>query len=189
MLTSRQQHSLLISTALIVLMAATRFHHFGSSGYPPDASLALFLLAGFYLRSPWMLLVLLGEAALADYLAIEGGTSSFCVTAAYAFLIPTYAAMWLGGRLYRRVHTWSWRAVLPLATMTIVSTVIAFAISNGSFYVLSGYFPNPSWSDYAANFMKYLPPYLASTCAYIALATAVHAAVRARGVRFGVAAR
>jgi hypothetical protein len=189
MFSSRQQQPIAIGAALIALMAATRFHHFGSGSYLPDASLAVFLLAGFYLRSPWMLLVLLGEAALADYLTIEGGTSSFCVTSAYVFLIPTYAAMWLGGRLYRRVHTWSWQTLLPLAAIAVTSTVIAFAISNGSFYVLSGYFPNPSWSEYAAGFMKYLPPYLASTCMYIALAAIVHATAHAGVARFGAAPR
>jgi hypothetical protein len=105
------------------------------------------------------------------------------------FLIPTYAAMWLGGRLYRRVHTWSWQTLLPLAAIAVTSTVIAFAISNGSFYVLSGYFPNPSWSEYAAGFMKYLPPYLASTCMYIALAAIVHATAHAGVARFGAAPR
>jgi hypothetical protein len=186
---SRSQQSTLIGVALIGLMAATRSHHFGSAAYLPDASLAVFLLAGFYLRSPWMLLVLLGEAALVDGLTIEGGTSSFCVTPAYAFLLPTYAAMWLGGRLYRRVHTWSWQTVLPLAAIAVVSTLVAFAISNGSFYVLSGYFSNLSWNEYAAQFIKYLPPYLVSTCTYIAVAAIVHAAAHARLARLDPAAR
>jgi hypothetical protein len=184
---SRSQQSTIIGVALIGLMAATRSHHFGSANYLPDASLAVFLLAGFYLRSPWILLVLLGEAALVDYLTIEGGTSSFCVTAAYAFLLPTYAAMWLGGRLYRHVHTWSWQTVVPLAVIAVVSTVIAFAISNSSFYVLSGYFSNPSWSEYAAQFIKYLPPYLLTTCAYIAVAAVAQAAAHARLARLDIA--
>jgi hypothetical protein len=78
---------------------------------------------------------------------------------------------------------------LPLAAIAVTSTVIAFAISNGSFYVLSGYFPNPSWSEYAAGFMKYLPPYLASSGMYIALAAIVHATAHAGVARFGAAPR
>lgn len=46
-ITTKQQFVLLALFAL--LMAATRFHHFGSALFLPDASLAVFFLAGFYL--------------------------------------------------------------------------------------------------------------------------------------------
>ena len=82
---------------LIALMVLTRFHHFGDVLHLPDASLAVFFFAGFYRKKAFFgfLLVL---AALIDYLAIENGTSSWCVTPAYVFLIPTYAVMWFAGR-------------------------------------------------------------------------------------------
>jgi hypothetical protein len=38
------------ASALAALRAATRFHHFGSAMYLPDASLAVFFLGGLYLR-------------------------------------------------------------------------------------------------------------------------------------------
>jgi hypothetical protein len=40
-----------IFVSLIVLMAATRANHFGTALHLPDASLAVFLLAGFYCRA------------------------------------------------------------------------------------------------------------------------------------------
>src|SRR5512137_506705 len=83
--------------SLIALMVLTRFHHFGDVLHLPDASLAVFFFAGFY-RKKAFFGFLLALAALIDYLAIENGTSSWCVTPAYVFLIPTYAVMWFAGR-------------------------------------------------------------------------------------------
>jgi hypothetical protein len=177
----------LIGALLIALMAATRYQHFGSATHLADASFAVFLLAGFYLRSSWVLLLLLAEAALIDYATLAGGVSGWCVTLAYAFLIPTYGALWLGGRLYRRMQSWSWKTLLPLAGIVLASVGIAFAISNASFYLLSGYFPEMSSSEYASAVAKYFPLYLAVTCLYVALATIVHAVVRAGAMRGGAA--
>ena len=85
--------SLVIALLLAAVMAATRFHHFGSAISLPDASLAIFFLAGFYLRSPLLFAGFLAEAALVDYLAITyGGVSDWCISPAYVFLIPTYAS-------------------------------------------------------------------------------------------------
>ena len=78
--------------SLIALMVATRFHHFGDVLHLPDASLAVFFFAGFYPKKMFFAF-LLALAALIDYLAIENGTSGWCVTPAYVFLIPTYAVM------------------------------------------------------------------------------------------------
>ncbi|MEI7994736.1 MAG: hypothetical protein WCH01_07515, partial [Methylococcaceae bacterium] len=82
---------------LIALMVMTRFHHFGDVLHLPDASLAVFFFAGFY-RKKALLGFLLALAALIDYVAIENGTSSWCFSPAYVFLIPTYAVMWFAGR-------------------------------------------------------------------------------------------
>ncbi len=185
MLSSTLKQPALIAALLVALMAATRYQHFGSATHMADASFAVFLLAGFYLRSPWVLLLLLAEAALIDYVALAGGVSGWCVTPAYAFLIPTYGALWLGGRLYRRMHSWTWKTVLPLAGIVLASVGIAFAISNGSFYLLSGYFPEMSWSEYASGVAKYFPLYLGVTCLYVALAAIVHAVARAGAMRGG----
>jgi len=41
--------SILPAVALMLLMAGTRFHHFGSAVNLPDASIAVFFLLGFLL--------------------------------------------------------------------------------------------------------------------------------------------
>ncbi|MDP3839272.1 MAG: hypothetical protein Q8Q54_10150, partial [Methylococcales bacterium] len=88
-----------LTLPLIALMALTRFHHFGDAFSLPDASLAVFFLAGLvFARRWWLLGFLLLEAAVIDYVAITHfNVSAFCVSAAYVFLIPTYAVMWFAG--------------------------------------------------------------------------------------------
>ncbi len=174
------------TTALLLalLMAATRFHHFGSATQLPDASLAVFFLGGFYLRRSVLLGCYLAQAALIDYLAISlGGVSDWCVTPAYAFLIPTYVSLWLGGVWYARRHRLEWRTLAPLAGAVFAGVSAAFLISNASFYLLSGYFPEMSWTEYASRVVKYYPPYAVAAIAYIGVAAALHALVAYAGAR------
>ncbi|MBK8338339.1 MAG: hypothetical protein IPL03_17990 [Sterolibacteriaceae bacterium] len=172
---------------LALMMAATRYHHFGSALHLPDASLAVFFAAGFYLRQRWPLALLLGEAALIDYLATgASGAGGWCISPAYPFLIPAYAAMWLGGRWYSARHDTGWPAVTALVTVLAIAGSAAFLISNGSFYLLSGAFPDLSWAQFTARAALYYWPYLSSAFVYLASIALVHtlvvAAMRARGL-------
>lgn len=178
MIAPRPNPSLLIAVLLACLMALTRYHHFGSSTLLPDASFAVFLLAGFYLRSPWWLALFMAEAALIDSVTIAGGVSAFCVTPAYAFLIPTYGVLWLAGRVYGRLHRWAWATLVPLAAVVFAGVAVAFLISSGSFYLFSSYFPDMSGLEYAGRVAQYFPPYLTGACLYVVLAAMIHVAVR-----------
>lgn len=152
------------AVALMILMAATRFHHFGTSYALPDASLAIFFLAGLWLGGRYLFALLLVEAGLIDYLAItQLGTSNFCVSNAYGFLIPTYAAMWLGGRWCRRFKSLSWAALAQQGAALTLSTSTAFLLSNGSFYWLSGRHGETSWTHYIESATTYVLPYLSAT--------------------------
>lgn len=153
--------------ALMALMAATRFHHFGTPFALPDASLAIFFLAGLWLGGRYLFAVLLAEAGLIDYLAITKlGVSDFCVSQAYVFLIPTYAAMWLAGKWCRQFETRTPTALVQQFIALVVATSSAFLISNGSFYVLSGRYPDGNWTQYIERFAMYYPPYMTSTLIY-----------------------
>lgn len=122
-----------IGLSLALLMALTRFDHFGSAVSLPDASLAVFFLAGFYLPALAFPALLL-EAAAIDYLATAvGGVSDWCITPAYSFLAFAYGALWLAGRWYSRRHALAWRSLLPFAGAAVVATLAAFVISNASF--------------------------------------------------------
>lgn len=155
------------AVALMALMAATRFHHFGTPFALPDASLAVFFLAGLWLGGRYLFALLLVEAGVIDYLAITKlGVSDFCVSKAYVFLIGSYASMWLGGRWCRRFeHVTPGTAGQQIAALTM-STSIAFLFSNGSFYWLSGRYPEGSWAQYLERVAMYYPPYLTSTLIY-----------------------
>lgn len=173
-----------ITLLLALLMIATRFHHFGSATHLPDASWAVFLLGGFYLRRTALFGCYLAAAALIDYLATTlGGVSDWCVTPAYVFLIPTYATLWFGGVWYARRHRLEWATLMPLFGAVFAGVSAAFLISNGSFYLLSGYFPEMSWTEYGSRVAKYYPRYALSTAAYVLFVAGLHLLVTQVGAR------
>jgi hypothetical protein len=103
MLTLSKTNQIIIGIVLAVLIIATRGHHFASINSLPSASLAVFFLAGLYLRPTWVFPSLLALCAGLDFSAITyGGVSSFCVTPAYGFLLPAYGVMWLAGRWFAK---------------------------------------------------------------------------------------
>lgn len=171
----RLSHSeVAIACVIAALMAATRFHHFGSALHLPDASLAVFFLGGLYLRRPLAFGAYAALAALIDYLAIaHAGVSDWCVTPAYAFLLPAYACLWWAGVWCAKHGQRGWSGYLRLAGALVGATVLAFLISNGSFYAFSGYFPELSLIGYSARVAMYFPPYLTSSVAYVAVAVAL----------------
>ena len=151
--------------SLIALMVLTRFHHFGDVLHLPDASLAVFFFAGFY-RKKAFFGFLLALAALIDYLAIENGTSGWCVTPAYVFLIPTYAVMWFVGRYCSTFKAMKMSEIAKSAGLLALATSAAFAISNGSFYLFSGRYEDLSLGDYAVRIALYYPFYVGSALIY-----------------------
>ena len=155
-------------------MAATRAYHFGTALHLPDASLAVFLLAGFYLPR-WVFPVLLIEAGLVDYLAINyGGVDGWCFSPAYWFLIPTYFVLWLAGRFYTTRYRFTLRSLAECAVIAFGATGVAFLISNASFYFFAGYFEKMSAAQYAIQVAQYFPPYLRSVFLYLIAAVALH---------------
>lgn len=178
------KNTILFTLLLALLMWITRGSHFDTIVSLPDASLALFLIAGFYLRARWPLVLLMLEAGALDFWATQvNGVSDYCMSPAYFFLIPTYACMWLGGRWLAKGFQWrGWDAV-RLALVAVISTNLAFHISSGSFYVLSGRFSDLSWAEYGARVVAYLPSYFYITCGYLLLAALLAALlVQVRGV-------
>ncbi len=160
--------SILVFIGLFFAIAATRYHHFGSITHLPDASLAVFFLAGFLLRQKIVFPILLVQAGVIDYFAITaGGSSDWCVTSAYWFLIPAYGSLWLAGRWYASVHRTEWKTILLLFGALFIGASLAFLISNGSFYWLSGRYPDPIWSQYIERFVMYYPSYLSSAFLYV----------------------
>ncbi len=153
--------------ALIGLMLATRFHHFGGTFSLPDASLAVFFFAGYWVGGWKFFVLLLVEAGLIDYVAIsQFSVSDYCISPAYVLLIPTYACLWVAGHYCKRYKTLELSKLALQFGILFIATSAAFVISNGSFYLFSGKFPDLNWVEYTTRVTQYYPSYVAYTLVY-----------------------
>lgn len=175
MLTLSARHQLFVGLALAALVAVTRGHHFASLEHLPGASWAVFFIAGVYLRPGWVLPVLLAETWLLDFAAYAwGGTSGFCLTPAYVFLLPAYSALWLSGRWYAKQYGFHWRTLMPLLLAVLGGAMVCELFSSGGFYFFSGRFSEPTFAEFGARLVKYFPAYLQSLLFYVAIASVMH---------------
>jgi len=116
------RNQVIIGFVLLLMMSATRGQHFSTFQHLPGASWAVFFLAGFYLRSVWSLPGFLALTWLLDYASFTwGGSSGFCLTRAYVFLLPAYGALWLSGRWYAGQYRFEWRSLMPLMLAVLVA--------------------------------------------------------------------
>lgn len=169
-----------IVASLSVLMAATRFNHFGSAISLPDASLAVFFLGGLYLAhlnrtSIAAFIALILEAGMVDYYAISfQGASDWCLTPAYWFLIPTYGSLWLIGRWFALRHSMEggW-GLAGLALAAWVASSFAFLLSNATFYMFSEYFDSMGIVEYLSRIAQYYGSYISVAMLYIACAVGI----------------
>lgn len=174
-----QSKKLAIFAALALLMAVTRGSHFGSAINLPDATLAIFLVAGFMLPrftltalAAFALLLL--EAGGTDYYAIVyQGVNDYCVSPAYWFLIPTYASMWFAGHWFATRQQNNWNSLALFGGVSWLASSIAFLISNGAFYLFSGRFGEMGIAEYAARVAHYYPPYVSGSLMYLAVAAVI----------------
>ncbi|ASP48792.1 hypothetical protein [Cognaticolwellia beringensis] len=152
--------SLLIAVlaVLTLLMLATRTHHFASFNHLPSASIAIFFLAGMYLRNIkafWFFYILTLTVDLGS--SYYRGQFGDCITTSYPALVLSYAAMFTAGYFTR--PNWEkniWQTnVVKIAAALFVASSIAFFISNGSYYAFSGNFPDLSWAEYTSRVDKY----------------------------------
>ena len=169
--------SLVLFAAMVALMAVTRSHHFDALTHMPDASLAVFLLAGIYL--PLLAFpILLVVAGVSDYAAFNfAGVSDWCYSPAYWFLIPTYAVMFFAGRYYAPRHTHTLRSLAMFCSIAFAATSVAFFISSGSFFLFSGRFAEMSTMQYTSAVAQYFLPYQISAFMYLSAAVVVQIAL------------
>ena len=89
---------LAVFAVLTLLMLATRTHHFATFNSLPSASIAIFFLAGMYLRnmkSFWFFYVLSVTIDLAS--SYYRGQFGDCITTSYPALVLSYGAMFVAG--------------------------------------------------------------------------------------------
>lgn len=160
------KHRLWILAALAAVMAATRMSHFGTAALLPDASLAVFLLAGVMGLSFSCFGLLMAAAFGIDVISAQTATEAgWCMTPAYFGLIPTYALLWGAGRWLARRHADFPAAISAAVALSAVAA--AFVVSNAFWYALSGTLGGMGVSSFALAVAKYFPPYLGSAALYL----------------------
>lgn len=168
-LNARQQ--IILGLVLVLAMILTRAHTFSSLQHFPETSWAVFFLAGVFLTRAWWFAAYCALAAGIDYVAITyGGVSSFCVTPAYAMLLPCFAALWLGGRWYALGHRDHLSSLPRLGLAVLVSAFAAELFSSGGFYFLGGRFAEPTLTEFIPRLVMYFPGGLAAMALYVAVA-------------------
>ncbi len=160
-------------TLLALTMAVTRFgSHGGTPWAPPDASWAVFFLAGFTLAGEWRwaLAALLFEAVAIDFAAIRHGVGNYCLTPAYWFIVPAYATLWLGGAWLRQRYQRVPRDLGRLAISLAASVTVCFLLTQGSFYWLGGRIAAPSLAGWWSNFLGWYGMFMAVSAGYVGFA-------------------
>lgn len=170
-----------LSCLLLMVMIATRFHHFGDLLHLPDASMAVFFLGGLYLRRHLGYAVFLLAAVAIDYFAITGRGLNFfdhyCVTPSYAFLLLAYAVLWYAGRWYAPRMPAGWRGFGRALGVAFAAASVSFLISNGAFYWFGGRYAEPNFAEYLSRVWRWGPLFVRTTMSYIAVAFVAHAAI------------
>ena len=174
---------IVILLVLAAVMAVTRIHLSLLHHNVLDASWAIFFLAGFWLRGAgrWAFPLLMAEAVLVDYLVISGQGlnfwSHYCVSPAYWFLVPSYAALWFGGAWLRaHSHGLQLRDFGLLVASAVVAASACYLVSNGSFYWISASVPVRSFGGGIENLGDWYLPCVQTTLMYIGIAAALHVA-------------
>ena len=166
----------LVALMLAVLMAATRIHHFGVGTIAPDASTAVFFIAGLMLASPLWFVLFAALAIGLDAVALGVvGVADACMTLGYWLLFAGYAALWYAGRLGRRIEKLDLFQGGRLLLLAAGGTVLFFVLSNIGYYFGGGFDESMGAAEYVSRVQRYFPMYLVSTLAYCAAGIAVFA--------------
>jgi hypothetical protein len=182
-MTDAARHSSLAGIALAALMAATRVHPAGAGDFFPDASLAVFFLAGLALASPLWFGAFVVEAVLLDALAIGiAQVPAVCLTWGYVLLLPAYGALWLAGRSAAGQASRGFAGGLRLGAMLFAGTVGYFILSNLGYFLGGGFAATTGIAGYVQAVARYFPAYFGIAGAYVAAALALSLAGRRLGV-------
>jgi len=180
----------IVIVVLTVLMAATRIEHFGINQIVPDASTAIFFLAGLLIGNPLWLLAFLVEALALDATAIQVvGVNPACVTFGYVMMIPAYASLWFAPRFLRQDFKLDIASFAKLGLACVAAIAAFFLFSNLGYYVGGGFYSSMGLEEYARRVVRYFPYYLTVTLLYTAAGVAIATVVLRFTPRKQLAAR
>lgn len=173
-----------ILLALSLVLAITRGKLQIYSIFFPDASWAIFFLAGLWLNNTGhkAFILLIIQAVLIDYLVITShGTNFFdhyCMSPAYIFLVPSYFCLWLGGKWLASRSTGLGVSFATLGYAAIAMSAsegLCYILTNGSFYWLSSHVPQPrNFPAWVTNLGEWYLPFLVGTAQYVAIGLFLH---------------
>lgn len=161
-------HETLFLIILSLVLILTRGSHITTFYSLPDASLALFLVGGIYLKNIRFFLALFFLGLVIDFGASAFDPKlGFCLTNGYWGLIPAYGVLWVSGYfLYHEKSIQKLSIFIPIVSIAII---LAFIISTQTYYMFSGRFGNPSFFESVLHGWEYLPQYFLSSFAYIGI--------------------
>ena len=161
-------HKNIIFVSLLIIMTLTRGSHFLTAVSLPDASLALFLIGGIYLKQIRFFIALFLFGLFIDFgAAALDPKLGFCLTKGYWGLIPTYAVLWVCGfDLNQRERLQKLSVFIPIVSIAIV---LAFIISTQTYYLFSERFGNPNLLKSIFHGWEYFPQYFMASFCYIGL--------------------
>ena len=164
---------IIIALVIAFFMLLTRGSHVLTQVSLPDASLAIFLLGGMLLgndfksRAAWFAGFFVLATVIDFGAAALDPVQGFCLTSGYWGLIPSYAAMWLGG-LWLATQ----KDAFEIKSYTLVSmltTFVAFVISTQTYYLFSGRFPANGVVESMQHGWEYCPSWMGFSAMYFAI--------------------
>lgn len=168
-----RKQALIAAGLLATLLFFTRYSAFGFSVYCANASMAVFFLGGLYLRRHLAFAALVAFALGIDLVALaQGHVPAYLFTSAYLSEPLAYALLWYGGAQCAT----SGLSRLALIGASLPLATLAFALTNGSFYWMSGLFEATSLAGWVADFAQWAPLFVGITVAYVGAVVLLHAA-------------
>ncbi len=162
--------TVMIAAILAFFMMITRGSHVLTSVSLPDASLAIFLMAGLFLRRAFWFAGFFVLATIIDFgAAAFDPTQGFCLSNGYWGLIPAYGVMWLGGLFLSKQDAFSLKKINVYALVTLITTFIAFVISTQTYYLFSGRFPAQGLIESMQHGWNYLPSWMGFSAMYFVI--------------------
>lgn len=164
--TSIKTNALILAMLMVFLMLLTRGSHVLTHVSLPDASLALLLMGGLYLRKAVWFGFFIVLATLIDFgAAAVDSIQAFCLTPGYWGMLPTYAAMWFGG-VWLSAQQDNLN-IVKFSLVSLTATFTAFVISTQTYYLFSGRFPAEGLMESVQHGWEYLPSYIGFTFMYL----------------------
>ncbi len=169
--TSQTTKQLMIVATMAFFMLLTRGSHVLTQVSLPDASLVLFLLGGLWLKRAGWFATFFVLATVTDFgAAALDPAQGFCLTNGYWGLIPSYGVMWLGGLwLSKQQDAFANKNIATYATVSMLTTLIAFVISTQTYYLFSGRFPADGVVESMKHGWEYLPSWMGFSAMYFAI--------------------